>query len=126
MIYCGYKGNIAVFTKTDYIAGRCHLFALALSKASGSPVTCVMDYEAMDDEMNIIPEPCLVHAYLKKEGHACDVNGWREDDVISSFPSNSPAHEEFSYQEFDALVKKMGLPDYEQGEEDQLLKLAHI
>ena len=105
----------------DYISyqhGFCHLIALSFSIVFNSNAILAMDSEAYDDNFNIIPEDCLIHAFsvlpdglffdaqfiYNKEEH----QDYTELDVISNFEYNNSYFKFLSYQQlFDFInIKK--------------------
>lgn len=46
----------------DYLYGRCHLFALAASRALGLKLRIIIDPAPLDDDLYPLPNPVLCHA----------------------------------------------------------------
>lgn len=107
-----------------YQAGRCHLFAIALAELQGGKVTLLWDDQAYDDDMNIIHESCLVHAYIVSDDQVCDVEGWRENDVEKSYPVNSPRLENITPESLLEVIEEKRWPAFEAGEKKQLMLMC--
>lgn len=85
---------VGQYTLAHYLAGRCHLFALALHQVTDLPLAVWLDEEAWFEDL-VDPIPALDHAFcLHPEDSAAgiDANGSRDlDDIEADYASGSTA-----------------------------------
>ncbi len=127
------------FEPDPYLYGRCHLYALVAAKMVQQPIMVLWDLDAEDEAGGYIPEPCLVHAYVEIKKGTLDLDGERctafmdaqgiielDDAPLNCYPCNTPHHQRYSIQDFEALaLKKWG--GFNRGEEAQLQQhVAHV
>ncbi len=99
---------------TEYLHGYCHIFAVAAAIAHNCPVTLIWDDEAMDDDCNTLPFPCLVHAFIQlPSDKILDASGVRtETDPVAFFsnlyPVNEPRLAHYSVEDALLLFHKQG------------------
>lgn len=68
-----------------FLHGRCHLFAIALSRTTGLPLQAYLD---VDDD---VEGPVLCHAFVRDGDHILDVRGRIPfADALDEFDSNEP------------------------------------
>lgn len=66
---------------SDYLYGKCHLFAWALKEYYGSKVKIftLMEYD------NEVERDCLAHCYIQKDGKFFDARGQIDELIIESY-----------------------------------------
>ena len=106
----GQKLNKEEYLDIDYVAGRCHLFAVIAAEYLGLDVILLWDDEAYGDDMKIIPEPCLVHAYVELKGEVFDIEGLRDVSIQNVYPVNSPRKESKSIADVMVIANDRGWP----------------
>lgn len=110
---------MSLIDKTIYEAGKCHIFALLALKYLPNDVTIKLlwDIEALDENMQLIPEPCLVHAYFTYNDAVFDINGYEQDPACFSltYPCSTPQEETVTPEKLIQYIKdkKWGLPTEE-------------
>jgi len=94
-----------------YQHGYCYIYAIALAIVFDKGITLVWDTEAMDEDMTLLGEDCLVHAYVTKDDvYALDAGG-RHDcitSMISTYPCNKARTEIVSLTRMYRIIKHKG------------------
>jgi hypothetical protein len=90
-----------------YKHGWCHKYALILACAMNRPVSVWWDLAAWDEGMDVIPKPCLVHAFvLSSENLVLDVAG--NTTTIEDFEVNELEYASYPVSDFIKILKKEG------------------
>lgn len=119
---------VGQYTLAHYLAGRCHLFALALHHATDLPLAVWLDEEAWFEDL-IDPIPALDHAFClhpEDASSGIDANGTRElADIEADYASDSTEPLLLTGDAAKALLLdwiEMGqLNDFDPGEQDSLI-----
>lgn len=110
--------------KYEYMYGKCHLYVLAFSELSGSRISVFWDENALDDDMNVIDDICLIHAFIKiEDDKIIDADGVHDFDyVLNSYPNCEPVYCEYDYLSFLKIVKEKKWDFFKKNEKENLLK----
>ena len=88
----------------NYKYGYCHLFAYALSTITNRKINSLWDIDAMDDDMNPLPDS-LVHMWVKNGKYNYDMDGKFKLNDLEYFPCNDPEYRTLTLQDIDKLMK---------------------
>ena len=108
---------------SNYLYGRCHLFALVAAKILNQPITIVWDLAAYDDLDQLIDRPCLVHAFIHMpDGAIFDADGMNTDPnrPEDNYPCNEASYATFSIEKFEQLIEKEQWGSFNPNEEQEL------
>jgi hypothetical protein len=109
-----------------YNYGRCHLFSIVASELFHTDVTVLWDSEAYDEDLNVIPELCLVHAFItlniNNKKYLFDVNGLTlfEDYDFNIFSCNEALFEKFNLKHFKKISKQKKWWNFEENEVNKI------
>ncbi len=97
--------------KLKYMHGNCQKFAIVLAEKLGYNITVTVDIAAYDQDYEIIPESCLVHAYISEDDEILDAEGLGMTD-LSDFEINEEVTYTLPLVEFKELCinRGWGLP----------------
>lgn len=76
----------------SYQYGYCYIFAIALAHVFDKGITIAWDIEATDDDLNLIGEDCLVHAFVTLDNVAAlDAGGFNEclESMVEGYPCSA-------------------------------------
>lgn len=106
-----------------YLYGRCHLFALALSRVFPYEMEFFWDEEAWFDEGEVVGT-ALVHAYCILPNHMCvDARGiLSKEDILNDYDWNSPSYLKATKEMVEEWIKE-GVLDSPVQDELQHLQL---